>query len=154
MTALASISKGFDKGGLPLLIGVGLVAFVVVHYIIRKDLSDATGAAGEAISGASEVIGGIATGRNVVTADTPYEGKGIFGTLGAGFNDLFGGGLEAVGDFIGNGLADITDHSSGAIQDSSGNPIATGTSSSYRIGADVSPVNAQYAASPGASGAW
>lgn len=148
MTAVASLAKGFEKGGLPLLIGVGLVAFVVVHYLLKKDIEDVSGSVGEAVSGATEAIGGLATGNNSVTADTPYEGAGVFGTLGAATDAASGGIFSAIGEWIGGTIYEST-HDSDNLQSATGNPYSpTGPSGVYREAANNSPTNAQYRASP------
>lgn len=151
MSAVASISKGLGKGGWPLLIGVATVAFVVVHYILKKDITDTKDAVGQAISGATETVGAIATGKNSLTANTEYYGAGIPGTLGAATDAALGNVPSQIGDWIGGKLYDFFGDSSAGDNSSSatGNPYSpTGPSAGYADAANNSPVNAQYRASP------
>lgn len=148
----ASIAKTLQgPAGWALVIGVGAVALYVVNKLVRDNLSAAKDEIGEAISGATEGVGGLITGRNTVTADTPYEGAGIFGTLGAGADAASGGAFSGIGEWLGGKIYDFThnDEDSAGFQSSTGNPYSpTGPTASYRQAANNSPVNAQYAASP------
>lgn len=138
------------SGGYVVLIGAAVGAAYLIYNLLKKAGKDVKDEVGQAISGASEVIGGIATGRNAVTAGTVYEGAGVFGTLGAGANAASGGGLEAIGEWAGGKIYDwFGDDDSASIQSTTGNPYSpTGPTANYRQAANNSPVNAQYAASP------
>lgn len=150
MSKSFAIGKVFAEpgGGLALLGIVAIAAFLV----LRKTVSDVAGVVGDGVSGLAEGIGGVATGHNTITAGTPYDGTGIFGTLGAGANDLSGGGLEQIGDWIGGTIYDWThdDLDYTSLSDSTtGNPYSpTGPTSGYRQAANNSPVNQQYRISP------
>lgn len=139
---------------------LGLVGIWVI-----KTLQGAVGATNDAIGkdvaaiggaikgGANAVIdtaSGIATGNNATTYGTPYEGTGIFGTLGAVTNDVLGGAPQAFGEWIGEKLSDgnPAGSSSPTNQTTSGNPYGAGTSNIYASAVDGSPTNAQYVASP------
>jgi hypothetical protein len=50
---------------------------------------------------AADTAAGIVTGENALTEGTPYEGAGILGTVGAGFNAASGGYLQAIGEQLG-----------------------------------------------------
>lgn len=138
------------SGGYVLLIGAGVGAAYLLYHLLKQAGKDVKEEVGQAISGATEVVGGIATGRNAVTADTPYYDAGVFGTLGAAANEISGGGLQSIGEWLGGKIFDFS-HSeeSNSLQSATGNPYSpTGPSSQYREAANNSPVNAQYAASP------
>lgn len=141
----ASFSKILAEPGMGYAI-LGLVA-IAAFLVLKKTVSDVAGVVGDGVSGIAEGIGGIATGHNTITAGTPYEGAGVFGTLGAGANDLSGGGLEAVGDWIGGTLYDWfgADDATNVSQSATGNPYSpTGPNATYRKAANDSPLNAQY----------
>lgn len=78
------------------IVAVGAVAFYV---IARKTASAATDAA-------VDVVAGVVTGENALTKDTPYEGYGVLGTLGAGFNAASGGTFQRWGESLGGWLFD------------------------------------------------
>lgn len=150
---MSSFAKfaGSKNGGTILLIGAGVAAAYLVYHLVKQVGSDVKAAAGQAISGATEVIGGITTGRNAVTAGTAYEGEGLAGTIGASFDAASGSHLSQIGDWIGGKFYDwfgddgVADNSNSA----TGNPYSpTGPSGVYRQAANNSPTNAQYQASP------
>lgn len=64
--------------------------------------------AADTVKGAAGVVGGTVSGNNAITRGTVYEGKGVFGTLGAATNSASGGGLETLGSWIGGKLYDLT----------------------------------------------
>lgn len=76
--------------------GIGLAAVAVIYYVGSK---------------AVDAAAGIASGNNSLTQNqtdlsgektTAYEGKGVIGTLGAGFNTLSGGTLASLGETLGS----------------------------------------------------
>jgi hypothetical protein len=75
--------------GYALLIGVGVVGFIVLANYLKKQAS----AAASAIAN--------------VNAGTPYEGAGVVGTLGNAVNQTLGGAPQSIGEAIGGWLADI-----------------------------------------------
>lgn len=141
----------------PIELAILAVAAAGALYVIVKTLTQAGGAAANtALAAGGAVVGagvGIATGNNVVTAGTPYEGTGIFGTLGAATNDILGGAPAALGNwFSGTFGADTYDPNadtgqSSSIQSSSGNPFGAGTSSGYGDAANSASVPATATAS-------
>lgn len=140
------------SGGYVILIGAGVGAAYLLYHLVKGIGGDVKAAAGQAISGATEAVGGIATGRNTVTADTPYEGEGLLGTLGASFDALSGNHLSQFGSWLSDTLfsSDYDPNAeSSSIQSATGNPYnPAGPNAQYRQAANNSPVNAQYAASP------
>ena len=79
-------------------IALGVVALLVVYFVTKQ--------AAKAAGAVASAAGGVLTGNNALTAGTPYQGAGVAGTLGAAANDVSGGVLQNVGDYIGNKLAD------------------------------------------------
>lgn len=152
--------KGIDAllsstaGQYAVLAAIGGVVFLVVHNLLKADIKEGANAIGDGVSDIAEGIGGIATGHNTITADTPYEGAGVFGTLGAASNEISGGLFSRVGEWLGGGLADIKeywsddDNLSSSFQHSNNNPYGYGTSKSYQDAANLSPVPATATASP------
>lgn len=51
--------------------------------------------------------GGLITGDNALTAGTPYQGAGVLGTLGAGFNAASGGFFQSAGETLGGWAYDL-----------------------------------------------
>jgi hypothetical protein len=79
-----------------LYLGLAAVAgVIVVGYLGKK-----------AVGAAADVVTGTLTGNNAVTKDTPYEGAGVLGTLGAVTNAASGGTLQQIGESIGSKLFD------------------------------------------------
>lgn len=75
------------------------------------------GKAGEAITGAVDLVGGVLTGNNKITENatngagektTAYQGWGIVGTLGAATNAVSGGTLASAGEWLGGKVYDWT----------------------------------------------
>ncbi|MGH7168695.1 MAG: hypothetical protein ACRELG_00260 [Gemmataceae bacterium] len=81
------------------MLALGIVALVVVYYIGKQLLT-----------GAANVVGGVATGNNAITAGTPYAGAGVLGTLGAATNDVSGGVLGNIGGWLGDEAANVSDY--------------------------------------------
>ncbi len=140
-----------------ILLGVGAV---VLWFVIKQVKSVGSAAVNTAEAAANSVVGagvGIATGNNVVTAGTPYEGTGIFGTLGAVTNDVLGGAPQSFGEYLGGKFADwfqsSDDASSSSNQGASNNPFGA-TATYYQDAVDNSPKQATVVASPGATGSW
>jgi hypothetical protein len=69
-------------------------------------LAALVGIAAWVYSKAKTEIKAAANAVNNVNAGTPYEGAGVVGTLGNGANQLSGGGLQNLGEWIGGTLAD------------------------------------------------
>ena len=152
----------------PIEYAVLALAAAIGVYVVIKSLTTAAGAAANSVAaGVSGVVGagaGIATGNNVVTAGTPYEGAGIFGTLGASVNDILGGVPAGIGTWVGGKLAgDSYDPNtdsgiSSSIQSSSNNPYGSGTSAAYVDAANAANVPATAVATPfvggSTAGSW
>lgn len=152
----------------PIEYAILATAVAIAVYVIIKSATTAVGAAANSVAaGVSGVVGagaGIATGNNVVTAGTPYEGTGIFGTLGASVNDILGGAPATFGSWIGGKLAgDAYDPNtdsgiSSSIQSSSNNPFGSGTSAAYADAANAANVPATAVATPfvgtATAGSW
>ena len=82
------------------MIGAGvLVAGVVLYFFGRQ--------AKQAIGAAADSVGGVVSGNNALTEGTPYEGWGIFGTLGAATNTTLGGVPEWIGSRVGGAIYDV-----------------------------------------------
>jgi len=79
-----------------LAIGAGLI-IGLVYFLGRKTITDAA-------SG----VGGILTGNNAITKDTPYENTGVVGTVAAAANKVSGGALQSIGEALGGWLYDAT----------------------------------------------
>ena len=159
MPAKASVLKfaSSEPIELAILLGVGALA---IWFVLRSVRSAAGAAVDTATAAVNGVVGagvGIATGNNVVTAGTPYEGTGIFGTLGAATNDVLGGAPQSFGEYLGGKFADwfqsTDDASSSSNQGASNNPYGA-TSTSYQGADDSAPKQATFVASPGATGGW
>jgi hypothetical protein len=141
----ASFAKALNAPhvGTAILIGVAALAALAIYRTLRDDTV-------KLAEGVSEAAGGIITGRNTLTANTAYEGAGVFGTLGAGVDSASGNSLSAVGEWIGGTLYDWfgDDPETNLSENSTGNPYSpTGPTAGYRKAANDSPVNAQYRAS-------
>ena len=100
-TAVSYLTK---QSPVNLAIGAGIIIAVV--YVLGR----------QAVKEVAGVVGGVATGNNIVTQNqtnaagekvTAYEGAGILGTLGAGFNSLSGGGLATIGEKLGGWTFDL-----------------------------------------------
>lgn len=148
------------NGGIVILIGAGVGAAYLLYHLVKQAGNDLKATAGQAISGATEVVGGLSTGNNAVTADTPYAGEGLLGTIGASFDALSGHHLSQLGSWLSDSLfsPDYDPNAeSNAAQGTTGNPYSSyGPTPGYREAANNSPVNAQYAATPyaGGGGGW
>lgn len=174
--SVSSIVSNISKSpaiGYAILGVVGIAAFLVIENAL-KSLAGAAGdavdkaasAAGAAGSAVIDTASNFATGNGSVTADTPYAGDGIFGSLGAGFDKLFGGGLSAFGGWIGDSVYDAT-HSDQSVSlnlsnnGANNNPYGGGTNILYATAVDNSPtpaggssaqgVNQGFAANPNAN---
>lgn len=149
--------------GWALLGVVAIVGFVVVKNAIAqvaKATGDQLGKAADAAGAAATTVGkytvdaasDFATGNTVVAKGTPYEGKGIIGSLGATTDTLFGGGLSQFGGWLGGTVYDLfhPDDDAGATsnQGANNNPFGGGPSAWYGDAVDQSPTNATWAASP------
>lgn len=87
-----------SKAGQYAVLGVvGLVGVIVLFKLVK----------GEA-KAAADAVGGVVSGKNSLTAGTPYEGKGVMGTVGAGFNAASGGAFQEWGEGISGWLFDLT----------------------------------------------
>lgn len=63
-----------------------------------------------AATGSVDVVGGLASGRNVITGSArtdAYEGAGILGTLGAATDTVLGGAPSRVGEWLGGKVYDM-----------------------------------------------
>lgn len=133
---------------------VGIVAFEVVTGKI-SDLfngignlgSKAAGAAGAVGTAVIQTAGDFATGSGALTANTPYQGDGILGSLGAATDKLFGGGLSAFGGWIGDKVYDATHGDSSpslnlSNNGANNNPYGGGNNTLYTSAVDSSPTPA------------
>lgn len=102
-------------------IALGAVALLVVYFVTKQ--------AAKAAGAVASAAGGVLTGNNALTQGTPYQGAGVIGTLGAAANDVSGGTLQSVGDYIGNKLADWFQ------------PSPTAATSSDTTGANTQAIN-------------
>jgi hypothetical protein len=81
-------------------IGAGIVVGLA-YFVLRH-------AVGAAAKTAVDAVGGIASGNNALTLGTPYEDKGIVGTLAGAANRASGGSLQSIGEALGGWVYDIT----------------------------------------------
>lgn len=139
-----------------ILLAVGAAA---IYFVLQAVRNTAAAAADSVAAGVGGVVGagaGIATGNNVVTAGTPYEGTGFVGTIAAAENSILGGAPAAFGNWLGGKLADWSsntdDGTSSSNQGATGSPFNYGTSSYYGTADDSAPKQATVVASPGATG--
>ena len=103
MNALTNLSKQN-----PLLLAGGVVLVVgALYYFARKAAGDVADAVQTATAKTAETIADVATGNNAVTRDTPYEGTGLPGTIGAATNDLLGGVPQRAGEYLGGWVYDL-----------------------------------------------
>lgn len=150
MNVSAALNNLTKEGGVgyAVLIGVGLIAVVVIHSILKNDAEQAAKAVGSAASATIDAAGAFATGNTQTAHGTPYEGAGIFGSIGAEFNTLLGGAPQAFGEWIGDKLSPDYDPNESSLQHANNNPYGGGPSSQYIDAVDSSPTAAQYAANP------
>lgn len=86
----------------PIMLAGGALLIVAGFYFIgRKAISDTT----EAVAG---TIGGVVSGNNKLTEETPYEGAGVLGTVGAATNTLLGGVPRKAGEALGGWIYNLT----------------------------------------------
>jgi len=76
--------------GYIVLAGLGIVGVLVAYWIVKRTVSDAATAVAD------------------VNKGTPYDGTGVVGTLGHGFDAASGGTLSGIGSWIGGKLYDLT----------------------------------------------
>ncbi len=139
-----------------ILLGVvGIVGFIVVKNAVAGVANAAGDAVGKAVGAAGtlgdaviDTASNLGTGNTQTAHGTPYEGKGILGTLGAYTDALFGGGLSKFGGWLGGNVYDAThpDDKQGAVSNNQANNNAYGGGPSawYGDAVDNSPVAAQY----------
>lgn len=77
-----------------LLAGAAIAVIAAVYFLARKTVTDVV-----------EGAGGLLSGNNDLTKDTPYEDMGILGTLGAAVDKVAGGATSKIGSWIGGLLA-------------------------------------------------
>ncbi len=82
----------------------GAIALTIaaLYWFSRQAIKDTAAGAAAVGAAAAETIAGVATGDNAVTRGTPYEGTGIFGTLGAATNATLGGVPQSIGESLGS----------------------------------------------------
>lgn len=157
MSKAATAFLGSMGGQYAVLATVGIVGFIIIHNILKKDIKQTAGAIGDGISDVAESAGGVISGHNTIVESArtdAYAGAGVLGTVGAATDIASGGLFSQVGEWLGGKLADAQDYFDGdpnpsaSIQSSTGNPFAYGTSKQYQGALNVSPVQAQFAASP------
>ena len=78
-------------------LGGAAIVGVIALYILGK----------KAVVAAADAGAGIVTGTNALTKDTPYQDKGIVGTLGAAANAASGGALQQFGEWLGGKTYDL-----------------------------------------------
>lgn len=95
-----SIPAAFAKVD-PVKLAIGAVLVIgVVYFLGRKTIKDTADAVGGA---AADIV----TGNNAATRGTPYEGTGIFGTLGGAANKAVPI-LDDIGGWLGRTIYDWT----------------------------------------------
>jgi hypothetical protein len=77
-------------------IGAGIVV-AIVYFVVKH-----AGAA------AVETAVGAISGDNALTHGTPYQDKGIVGTVAAAANKASGGALQSIGEALGGWVYDVT----------------------------------------------
>lgn len=87
------------------LLVAGGIALLAVVYIVRKGAAVAAIAKG-ALTGDNALTRGATNADG--TPQTAYIGAGPAGTLGAATNAVSGGYLSTFGDWLGNGLYNLT----------------------------------------------
>lgn len=111
-------------------IALGIVAGVV-YFLGRRVVVDAAAAAG-----------GVVSGHNALTVGTPYEGKGVIGTLAGAANTASGGSLRSIGEALGGWIYDVThreyDPSSGL--ETAGKTVARGARETDRLWGPIGSV--------------
>jgi hypothetical protein len=83
---------------------IGIVTAVIVAQRAAAAISSSAGAVVDYGSG-------LVTGNNGITSTartTAYQGAGVFGTLGAATDAMFGGMLSQAGETIGGWVYDLT----------------------------------------------
>lgn len=145
---------------------LGVVAIVGFEIVTGKisdlfsgigDLgSKAASAAGAAGTAVLQTAGDFATGNGALTQDTPYQGDGILGSIGAATDKLFGGGLSQFGGWLGDKVYDATHSDSSpslnlSNNGANNNPYGGGPNVLYQNAVDSSPTPAagSYARSVG-----
>lgn len=90
----------------PVKLALGAAIVIgVVYFLARRTVKDVAGAVGEGAEAVASTAAGIATGNNAATRGTPYEGTGIFGTLGGATNAAVPI-LDDIGGWLGRKLYD------------------------------------------------
>lgn len=90
---------------------VGLAAGAVALAYLASRSGAAVTYAENLAAGSVDLAGGLLTGNNAITHGArtdAYQGAGILGTLGAGFDRLSGGTLSRFGQWSGGMLYDLT----------------------------------------------
>lgn len=150
MSISATFNNLSKEGGIgyAILGLVAIAAFVTIHAILKSDVQQGAKAIGSAASATLDAASGFATGNLASAHGTPYEGAGIFGSIGLGVNSVLGGLPERAGNWIGEQLSPDYDPSESSLQHANNNPYGGGPSASYADAVDNSPTAAQYAANP------
>lgn len=102
---MSTLRLGRFGGADEKMVALAIVGIVVVYLIAKKTLT-----------AGAQAVGGVVSGNNALTQGTPYQGAGIFGTLGAAFNSASGGVLGNIGSSIGNGLYNLLNPGTGNAQ--------------------------------------
>ena len=79
----------------------------VVGFLLWSKLPSA----GEVAGGAADLVGGVLSGKNVVTESArtdAYSGAGVVGTLGAAVDNVSGGIFSRAGERLGGWVFDLT----------------------------------------------
>jgi hypothetical protein len=77
-------------------IGAGIVV-AVAYFVIKR----------AGVEAAKSAVG-IVSGDNALTHGTPYENKGVVGTVAAAANRASGGYLQSIGESLGGWVYDVT----------------------------------------------
>lgn len=80
-----------------ILLGVGTAAILILGYAGKKT-----------IAATVDTVGGVLSGHNALTTNTPYDGYGVVGTLGAATNSLLGGMPQNIGEWLSGKIFDVT----------------------------------------------
>jgi hypothetical protein len=126
-----------------LAIGVGIV--VGIAYFLVKHVGAEAAKAGA----------GLVTGDNALTKGTPYQNKGVVGTIAAAANAASGNVLQSIGESVGGWLYDVThpsDYDPSTGLTSGGKTVAQGAANIDALWGRDGQVDLRHQA--GATGAW
>ena len=102
-----NVLANLSKQNPVMLAGAALLVVAGVYFLSRKAVADVANAAKDASGAVVDTVTGVATGNNALTKDTPYEGAGVLGTVGAATNNLLGGVPQRAGEYLGGWIYDL-----------------------------------------------